>query len=1304
MADNRTFTLIGKFDDQISKKLKEINKVFSEIRKSTEGFGSDVGKVSKSINKMTSSLEDAGRAAGKVRDTVSQIGEGVKGLDGIGESLEAAARAAGRAQDEVLGIGEAAGRANRQADDLMNTLLKAEGLSKFGDAMAQGLNRGMNVVMNTVQKGAGVTAKLFKDAMDDEMADIKAASGMQGSFGLAGFKGDFKDAQRMYKAYDKTVAEMIRQSSAPTAKVVELQRYTLDTMGPLMLAAQGVKKGTAMKDIDPKKIEASAKQYGQFLEKAALFSQGTGSAGFRVAAGIEGLVTRGKIDTTIDFFTDNVMLMKNLEAAGFAGRGMRSSKLMNATDAQRMAAMMEAFNKSMSSESTKAMASSLTGSLQGLQDTIFNPSVGILGMSVTFTKDEQKRANEAIKRIQNARITRYQQELKNTVAGSEREKQLRINIEQAQLTRDQLISEDVISTPFKAFSYAFSGLVQQLTNAINAIGPIWTNFAVAAIEVTNKVFGPLGETLGNVASDMRAKKVTQMEGFGRIVGEIFKTIGQIMGDIANMINDPNSAMGKAQSEFMKGFMAAFKDPGTLRAAQEGIKNGLSALIGKFFEFLWKAITFEPIRPLMLLFVAGIFGPPLIGAVIAGATPLIISAIGRMILGATGGGVGAGVGAAGAGAAGGGLRALLGGQLRNASRAGALIPGVRGAMGVASAAKMQGIGLAAAGIVKLATVSPKLLEASKGIANIARSAPLLNVAFGALDFTARRVSGQSNLQAGLGAGGGLTGSLIGAAIGTAILPGLGTAIGGALGGFAGGSLGDLIASKFAAPSEVQRQAAETQMQASAKQLQASNARLSGMGVAAPAGGAGIADPMKLGATIRTLGLEGDKLVQAYANNVYKARTLADQTQAAKDALFAKVAEFKKIGYDPKTIWKQGEVQKLQTDYARLQKATGNAAKQVDVAFNAMPQHVSKAIMSNMAKMSTREASMALAAKVNEIQAPKISFNFSGMPYGPGGSTPASPFVFPSKPGKSNPAINPLTGKPWFSANGSLGDAISAEMRMKPPGSNLVIANSSETIIPAAGGNGGGMVDFVRTMYSGFTSVVATLNRVQQAQDKSLGQINQTLVNNQQQTNTRLAKLETKFSAPGMGSLGGGGVAGVDAFTPMARGYGLTMTSGFRPGDPGWHGVNSARDYSNGTGPTPQMMAFARFLASNYGSNLKELIYTPLGFGIKNGQKVAPYARAAHYNHVHVAYALGAGMPAFFSSQTAARNWERKATLGNVKVSSITSNSSEGFGGTVTVNAPITIHQQPGQNSEHLASLVAAELSAAIRQARSSSMYV
>lgn len=191
---------------------------------------------------------------------------------------------------------------------------------------------------------------------------------------------------------------------------------------------------------------------------------------------------------------------------------------------------------------------------------------------------------------------------------------------------------------------------------------------------------------------------------------------------------------------------------------------------------------------------------------------------------------------------------------------------------------------------------------------------------------------------------------------------------------------------------------------------------------------------------------------------------------------------------------------------------------------------------------------------------------------------------------------------------------------------------------------------------------------------------------------------------VGSLGGSQAGSVDAFNSVARGKGLSLTSGYRPGSRGFHGINRARDYSNGYSPTPQMLSFATHMAQTYGANLRELIYTPLGFSIKNGRKVPPYATEGHYNHVHVAYALGAGMPAFFSSQRAAMDWERKATLGNVKVSSITSNSSEGMGGAVSVNAPITIYQQPGQNSEQLAALVAMELSNAINQARSSSMYV
>ena len=269
---------------------------------------------------------------------------------------------------------------------------------------------------------------------------------------------------------------------------------------------------------------------------------------------------------------------------------------------------------------------------------------------------------------------------------------------------------------------------------------------------------------------------------------------------------------------------------------------------------------------------------------------------------------------------------------------------------------------------------------------------------------------------------------------------------------------------------------------------------------------------------------------------------------------------------------------------------------------------------------------------------------GQPAFPGLTLPplANPYPLPPSPPKPLDPNKWVLGNPFESYRGSLGDAVKSELKNKPAGSDLVIANSSETVIPAAGGHG--MEAFIGAMRAGFNSIVQTYSQVQQKQEgvlstgfsriqqsyassaqqqqNALNKINSTLVSNQQQTNTRLSTLETKFTSPSFGGLGGGSVGGgVDAFTPLAQQMGLTMTSGYRPGDPGWHGANRARDFSNGTGPTPQMLQFAQMLASRYGSNLKELIYTPLGFSIKNGQRVAPYAQGAHYNHVHVAYNQG-----------------------------------------------------------------------------------
>jgi hypothetical protein len=94
------------------------------------------------------------------------------------------------------------------------------------------------------------------------------------------------------------------------------------------------------------------------------------------------------------------------------------------------------------------------------------------------------------------------------------------------------------------------------------------------------------------------------------------------------------------------------------------------------------------------------------------------------------------------------------------------------------------------------------------------------------------------------------------------------------------------------------------------------------------------------------------------------------------------------------------------------------------------------------------------------------------------------------------------------------------------------------------------------------------------------------------------------------------------------FGLQVTSGrtnhskyTKSGNLSFHGTGEAIDVSNSTGPTPQMMAFFKFMERTLGPRLAELIYTPAGYSIDHGRRVSPIAAADHFNHVHVAMDLG-----------------------------------------------------------------------------------
>jgi hypothetical protein len=252
---------------------------------------------------------------------------------------------------------------------------------------------------------------------------------------------------------------------------------------------------------------------------------------------------------------------------------------------------------------------------------------------------------------------------------------------------------------------------------------------------------------------------------------------------------------------------------------------------------------------------------------------------------------------------------------------------------------------------------------------------------------------------------------------------------------------------------------------------------------------------------------------------------------------------------------------------------------------------------------------------------------------------------------------------------------------PKGASLVVANSSELIIPqdkqkevitAAGGLN---LDGLASGMDRFTAGLGVVTKMAE----QLG---------------------------GFGGILGGASGSLGSAAALARTMGLTMTSFKRNGGGGsYHDVGRAMDFSNSTGPTPQMMKFAQTLASTSGSKIAELIYTPLGFSIKHGRKIPPIAQSSHYNHVHVAYAGGPGNPAFLPDQASAISWEKKMMPGGARVRSVTTNSGESpLGGTSVGNINVTVNAGHTNDPDQLATIVAQRLSQAIQEVRSASVFV
>jgi hypothetical protein len=429
--------------------------------------------------------------------------------------------------------------------------------------------------------------------------------------------------------------------------------------------------------------------------------------------------------------------------------------------------------------------------------------------------------------------------------------------------------------------------------------------------------------------------------------------------------------------------------------------------------------------------------------------------------------------------------------------------------------------------------------------------------------------------------------------------------------------------------------------------------------------------------------------------------------------------------PKTALAQKAMDDLTTK-------TRGATKSLDKTFKVMPQAASTGVAKALSNMSTVEASAALARKIGEMPTSASRGSAYPNPYYlplPGIDTvsplpPNPPNIFggftmlPSPKGVP-PTKTKTNANAFGSSNpftGSLGEAVNFEMKNKPSGSSLVVANSSETVIPAAGGLGMGA--FIDVLSQGFTkvndqfkAVAGGLQIVEKSGSERHNKMASNLDKSQKETDGRLSKIGQNIAAliakvSQMGSMGGmGGMGGMG----LGGGYGgagvrlagmlgnFIKSTGGAPGsiwEHPWHGGVKGKHSANSYHYSGRAIDIGAYANEQAG-----VIARIKAFNAKMGIRPTEFLHAGndpnHQDHVHVAYAGGMGKPAFFKRREDADRWERAMAPREPIISSIRATASEVGGKSLQVNAPITIYQQPGQDPEELATIVVTRLGMAVQ---------
>lgn len=1113
----------------------------------------------------------------------------------------------------------------------------------------EGVTRIMDMLVNSVGGAINYLKGAVQERVEDEMSDIKSAGGIFsiGKDKKVAWADTFDEGMALQKNLNAEMANLAAALPGTTNDYVRNMKQVTDTaMKAVTTDTQAmIKELNSMKDLGIAEVKTQQEAFVQTTKQLAKFStlaeQGA-SGGTPFTMLMEQII--GAENVNIEGMKRRYVQLRDPLLSGALKDFETEMNAAKAGSPKRIAAMFKALNKAFPPEVIAAMEKSADGIFQAMKSYLFDPDIGWFGLGRLIKMDFSGFKGSKMGKLEET-MSVFEMFVKMFGAFGQVLGPIIAELPKLMEVFDPLINpmkefyvnaENTISN-LNAAKKEFAGLkvsFPMFRASLKAIGQLAKSFGANQTEVDklNKMlYDPninIGAALEQAMKTLFSSEA--MERFGKAVGE---ALGGFLSMLAGLAEKGKGLVD--QSGLVKGFAEGWKKSGGSEAIAKIIRDIIGFIVKAIIGLTAEAIRTDPIG---MALIATIFVAPIRNAVInflkqaAGMASSNIETAGNQM--------GRGRG--------GSNRALdLFRNRRMEARRRLAMRNVRGAASFGG--ELIGLGYETAG-----RPGSKIFGgAMRGARSIGRAVPGAALAGGAIDMGLALASGENFGKAAAGAIGTTLGGVVGSAFGP-VGTMIGMTAGGMIGDAAAGAIEKIVAK---GPGVEQMYAAQLQNDAALKQLQAAKLQRGGL------------EPDKATYTfgtfqqfsdrLKVLGLDADKAGIALRNLYGKREAAAAEADKAAKELNTKIAQLKAQNIPPDLIAKQ--VAPLQKQFNVASKNLAAAQAEFDAQFRKTPGVIQQSITRSLSTLSFKNIETILGDKIAQIKVPQFAI-------APGALTvkapeqPGAPVKIPNwknanwqqKP--KAPGLNPIFQNTKAQWEGGLGDAIASEMKNKPSGSDLVIANSSETVIPAAGGYG--MKEFMDVLGAGFSAVnnqykslasgvnnlkadtdqkfgeaesrnssrhqdqSAKLSQLQTFTERNFTQINQNIATLSEKVN-QMGSMGGMFGGAGGGMDLGGGYGGAGVKIAGALGNYIKSTGGApgsiheHPQHGGVKGRHAPGSYHY-SGRAIDIGAYANEQAG--------VIARIKAFNAKHGVKPVEFLHAGndpkgHSDHVHVAYNKG-----------------------------------------------------------------------------------